>query len=292
MLRNLPISRRSALMSLGAFGLAAAVRPSLATAQQTVPTTGRDAAMTDFDIFNFALNLESLEAEYYLRGTTGKGMDPADAGSSPGPVTGGRMVPWKDDDLREFMEEVAANELAHVRFYRRTLGSQAVPRPAIDLTAFAAAAKAAGLGDNFDPFASEMNFFLGGMLMEDVGVTAYHGAAPLISDKQFLDAAAGILAVEAYHMGMARSVLYQMGAEAREAANKLSDARDKLDGPEDVDQGIEVNDKANIVPADADAKAFSRTPQQVLRIVYLADKPGVSSGGLFPKGMNGTLRST
>jgi hypothetical protein len=287
--RNHQITRRSALMSFGALGFAAA-RPSIAAAQQPTATTG--AGPSDVDIFNFALNLESLEAEYYLRGTTGKGMDAADAGTSPGPVSGGRMVPWKNDDLKEFMEEVAANELAHVRFYRKTLGSQAVPRPAIDLAAFAAAAKAAGLGDNFDPFASEMNFFLGGMLMEDVGVTAYHGAVPLISDKKFLDAAAGILAVEAYHMGMARSVLYRMGEEAREAANKLSDARDKLDGPEDVDQGIEVNDKANIVPADTDAKAFSRTPQQVLRIVYLADKPGVSGGGLFPKGMNGTLKST
>lgn len=290
--RTFAVTRRSALMSLGAFGFAAAVRPPIAAAQQTAATTGRDPGPTDFDIFNFALNLESLEAEYYLRGTTGKGMDDADAGTSPGPVTGGRMVPWKNDDLREFMEEVAANELAHVRFYRKTLGSQAVPRPAIDLTAFAAAAKAAGLGDDFDPFASEMNFFLGGMLMEDVGVTAYHGAAPLIANKQFLDAAAGILAVEAYHMGMARSVLYRMGSEAREAANKLSDARDKLDGPDDVDQGIVVNGKANIVPADADAKAFSRTPQQVLRIVYLSDKPGVSAGGLFPKGMNGALKST
>jgi hypothetical protein len=291
MFRNSSITRRSALMSFGAFGVAAAVRPSLA-AQQPTPTAGRDPAITDADIFNFALNLESLETEYYLRGTTGKGMDAADAGSNPGLVTGGRQVPWKNDDLRQFMEEVALNELAHVRFYRRTLGAQAVPRPAIDLTAFAAAAKAANLGDNFDPFASEMNFFLGGMLMEDVGVTAYHGAAPLIQNKQYLEAAAGILAVEAYHMGMARSVLYRMGAEARDAANKLSDARDKLDGPEDVDQGISVGGKANIVPADADAKAFSRTPQQVLRIVYLADKAGVSSGGLFPKGMNGTLKST
>lgn len=287
MMQRFSVTRRSALLSFGTFGLAAAIRPPrLAAAQPPA------SSMTDADIFNFALNLESLEAEYYLRGTSGKGMDAADAGTNPGPVSGGRQVPWKNDDLREFMEEVAQNELAHVRFYRRTLGSQAVPRPAIDLAAFAAAAKAAGLGNNFDPFASEMNFFLGGMLMEDVGVTAYHGAAPLIANKQFLDAAAGILAVEAYHMGMARSVLYRMGAEAREAANKLSDARDKLDGPEDVDQGIEVNGKANIVPADADAKAFSRTPQQVLRIVYLADKPGVSSGGLFPNGMNGTLRST
>jgi hypothetical protein len=290
MQQKFQVTRRSALFSLGTLGLLPWVRPL--AAQQPVATSGRGAAPTDADIFNFALNLESLEAEYYLRGTTGKGMDTADAGPNPGPVTGGRMVPWKDDDLKEFMEELAANELAHVRFYRKTLGAQAVPRPAVDLTAFAAAAKAAGLGDNFDPFDSEMNFFLGGMLMEDVGVTAYHGAAPLISNKQFLDAAAGILAVEAYHMGMARSVLYRMGDEAREAANKLSDARDKLDGGDDLDQGIEVNGKANIVPADADAKAFSRTPEQVLRIVYLTDKPGVTGGGLYPKGMTGNLRTT
>ena len=285
---SLNYTRRSALKTFGILGVAAALRPSIASAQAEKSA----AKVTDADIFNFALNLESLETEYYLRGTTGKGMDDADAGTDPGAVTGGSLVPWENPDLREFMEEVAANELAHVRFYRKTLGKQAVSRPAIDLGAFTAAAQAAGLGDNFDPFASEMNFFLGGMLMEDVGVTAYHGAAPLISNKKFLGAAAGILAVEAYHMGMARSVLYRMGPEAREAANALSDARDKLDGTEDIDQGVVMNGKANIVPSDPDGQAFSRTPQQVLRIVYLADKAGVSSGGLFPKGMNGTLKTT
>ncbi len=281
-------TRRAALKTFGILGVAAALRAPAASAQAEKTA----AKISDADIFNFALNLESLETEYYLRGTTGSGMDDADAGSDPGPVTGGGLVPWQNQDLRQFMDEVAANELAHVRFYRKTLGKQAVSRPAIDLTAFAAAARAAGLGDDFDPFASEMNFFLGGMLMEDVGVTAYNGAAPLISNKKFLAAAAGILAVEAYHMGMARSVLYQMGPEARDAANALSDARDKLDGTEDLDQGIVMDGKANIVPSDPDGQAFSRTPQQVLRIVYLADKAGVSSGGLFPKGMNGNLKST
>jgi hypothetical protein len=285
---NMNYSRRAALKTMGILGVAATLSPSIASAQ----TEKSAAKITDADIFNFALNLESLETEYYLRGTSGKGMDDADGGTNPGAVTGGSLVPWKNPDLHQFMEEVAANELAHVRYYRRVLGDKAVSRPAIDLGGFAAAAKAAGLGDDFDPFANEMNFFLGGMLMEDVGVTAYHGAAPLIKNKEFLAAAAGILAVEAYHMGMARSVLYQMGPEARHAANALSDARDKLDGPDDVDQGIEMEGKANIVPSDKDGQAFSRTPQQVLRIVYLADKAGVSSGGLFPKGMNGVLKST
>ncbi|MBW3630472.1 MAG: ferritin-like domain-containing protein [Gemmatimonadetes bacterium] len=236
-------------------------------------------AVTDVDIFNFALNLESLETEYYLRGTTGRGMDAADAGPNPGSVNGGSMVPWQNDDLRQFMEEVAQNELAHVRYYRRVLGSQAVSRPTIDIAGgFAAAARAAGLGDNFDPFASEMNFLLGGMLMEDVGVTAYKGAAPLITNKKFLEDAAGILAVEAYHMGMVRSSLYRLGMAAHNAANAISDARDRLDGPEDLDQGIVMNGRANIVPSDANGIAFSRTPQQELRIVYLTDRSGVSGG--------------
>jgi hypothetical protein len=291
MLNNFRINRRRALIGLGALSCAGAA-PRFAWGTPTLEYASDTPKISDADIFNFALNLESLEAEYYLRGTTGKGMDAADAGTNPGAVNGGRMVPWKNNDLKEFMEEVALNELAHVRFYRRTLGGRAVPRPTIDLTAFTAAGKAAGLGDDFDPFASEMNFFLGGMLMEDVGVTAYHGAAPLFQNKDYLDAAMGIMAVEAYHMGMARSVLYRMGSDARDAANKLSDARDKLDGPGDVDQGILVNGKANIVPADPDAKAFKRTPQQALRIVYLSDKAGVSGGGLFPKGMNGELRTT
>src|SRR5215216_8146256 len=126
------LTRRSVLKTLGIFGAVAALRPSVISAE-----TEAAAKITDADIFNFALNLESLETEYYLRGTTGKGMDDADAGSNPGAVTGGNMVPWQDDDLHQFMEEVAANELAHVRFYRKTLGKKAVSRPAIDLTGFA-----------------------------------------------------------------------------------------------------------------------------------------------------------
>src|SRR5687768_11284765 len=170
---------------------------------------------------------------------------------------------------------------------------RAVSRPTIDFEAgFKAAAKAAGLGENFDAFENDMTFLLGGMLFEDVGVTAYAGAAPLIKKKEFLQAAAGILAVEAYHMGMARSQLFEMGEEARKAANAISRARDKVDGPEDKDQGIERDGKANFVPSTKDGIAFTRTPQEVLRIVYLTDKEGADAGGFYPKGMNGKIKST
>lgn len=284
---SLHVSRRGALQ----IGLGA----TLASATGVAPVSPAFAQddIKDEDIFRFALNLEYMEAEYYLRGTTGKGIEDSDVGSKPGDVVGGKKVSFETPALGEFMREVAENELAHVRFYRKTLGSNAVDRPAIDFDAgFAAVAKAAGLGADFDPFGNQMNFVLGGMLFEDVGVTAYAGAATVLKNKEFLAAAAGILAVEAYHMGMARSTLYRMGEKAWKAANAVSDARDKIDGPDDKDQGIRVDGKANFVPSTPDAIAFTRTPQEVLRIVYLTDQSGVSKGGFYPNGMNGTLKST
>ena len=269
-----------------------AVLAGTATALGTAPAEAAGGRLSDFDILNFALNLEYLEAEYYLRGVTGQTLDEATGTNLGGTVRGGRRVNFTNPVRRGFVEDIARNELAHVNFLRTTMGSRAIRRPTIDLDAgFQAVATAAGLS-GFDPFADETSFYIGAYLFEDVGVTAYKAAASMIHDQQILTSAAGILAAEAYHAGVIRSVLYKIGGQGISAANAISSLRNTLDGPQELDQPLTIDGRANIVPANENSIAFGRTPQHVHNIVYGTPQPGVRSGGFFPEGTNGRLTTT
>jgi len=248
---------------------------------------------SDAAILNFALNLEYLEAEFYAIATTGQRLRGSFSGvGTMGGVTGGRAVSFKTANIKQYAQEIAKDEAEHVTFLRTALGSAAVSRPAIDLDqSFAAAAKAAGIPGTFDPYANETNFLLAAFIFEDVGVTAYKGAAPLVSNKTYLAAAAGILAAEAYHASLIRTTLYNMGMDVQGLANKISAARGSLDGVGTDDQGIGAEGTSNIVPTDANGIAFGRTPGHVLNIVYLTPN-AATSGGFFPNGVNGTLNQS
>ena len=253
------------------------------------PTTTAAPAITDADIFNFALNLEYLEASYYLYAVTGSGIPSANTGSSPGTVVGGAAVPFQTPAIQAYAEEIANDELAHVIFLRTALGSAAVSMPNIDLTnSFNAAASAAGIGPSFNPFASEDNFIVGAFVFEDVGVTAYHGAAGLLTTTTNLGYAAGIMGTEAYHAGEIRTLLAYLGDPYLTYANQISALRAAAGG------GAEVPvSGSSIVPADSNSIAFDRTTDQVLHIVYLNGTAGVvSKGGFFPNGLNGTITAT
>ncbi|HEX8124899.1 MAG TPA: ferritin-like domain-containing protein [Allosphingosinicella sp.] len=264
------------------------------------PPTG---GLTDQDILNFALNLEYLEAQFYSFAANGTGLPENLLGGTGtrGQVAGGRKVNFTDPLVAAYAREIALDERQHVAFLRQAIGATAVAQPSIDVgvsatSAFSAAARSAGLigpGETFDPYASDENFLLGAFIFEDVGVTAYKGAAPLITSKTFLEAAAGILAAEAYHAGLVRTVLYAKGMQIPAlivATEKISDARDSLDDPSDKDQGVRQQGQAsNIVLADANGLAYSRSAGDVLNIVYLT-AAAAQQGGFFPAGVNGTIR--
>jgi hypothetical protein len=269
--------------SLAALAALGGVGASTVTLAQDGPS---DAA-----ILNFALNLEYLEAEFYLRAATGQGLTAAETSGTrgtQGSVKGGSQVPFENDFVRNIAVEIAADERAHVNFIRAALGDKAVAEPEINFTdTFNVLAQAAGLGNAFDPFASETNFIIGAFVFEDVGVTAYKGAATFLDSNAILSQAAGILAVEAYHAGIIRTLIAQRGLDS--FANKISAVRDQLDGnPKNQDQGTRVKKQQNLVPTNEFGVAYDRTAEEILGIVYAGG--AANNFGFFPSKLNGQIR--
>ncbi|GAX74435.1 hypothetical protein CEUSTIGMA_g1884.t1 [Chlamydomonas eustigma] len=260
---------------------------------------------TDLVVLNFALNLEYLEANFYSCAATGKPIDSSLWGIA-GIAPTGCMKANLTAAARAVAMDIAADELAHVSFLRSAImaaNSTPVSQPLINIgTAFSAAANAAfntTLPTPFNAYANDVLFYLAAFIFEDVGVTAYHGAINLVS-APYLTATSGLMGTEAYHAGAIRTLLiniatqyvFPYGAPVSAIVQAISNLRAKADGTYGTasqdDQGIILkNGSNNLVPApSSDAIPFSRTPQQVLDVVYLGGK---GMGGFFPNGLNGAI---
>jgi hypothetical protein len=227
------------------------------------------STFTDFDILNFALNLEYLEAEFYTFATTGQSI--AQAGltvtgsGATGPTTGGSQVALTGAALAIAME-IAKDEQTHVKFIQTaiaSLGGTAIAKPAINLGAL-------GIG-----FSSLSSFLTLARAFEDIGVTAYGGAAPLITSKVVLGYAARILAVEAFHAGNIRLQIAQGSVQTT-----ALDGADHIPPPSGT----------LYFPTDNNALTEVRTPQQVLYLAY--GGANLTSGGFFPSGVNGLFNTS
>jgi hypothetical protein len=293
-------SRRSFLAGIGAAGAGAVIVGcgNGATITTTTTTTTTTTAITDADILNFALNLEYLEAEFYLRAATGAGIPSQYIGTSPGAVTGGSQVSFTGQPvLQAYANEIAQEELNHVIYLRTALtaaGATPVDRPAIDFTSsFPTVASAAGISGTFNPFADPLSFLVGAFVFEDVGVTAYHGAALLLQSKAILGAAVLIHAVEAYHAAEIRVLIAGMAAQTGASQTYLNDCnaietvRAALGGNAETPLST-----SSIVACDSNSIGFERNTDQVLHIVYAAGAGVQTKGGFFPNGMNGTITAT
>lgn len=175
---TLSASRRS-LMKWGLFGfggLMLSTLPSVAMAQSSGKTLTFNA--DDVGILNFALLLEELESAFYAA-----------------VVESGAIEDTKE---LEYMTVLGSQEAAHVTFLRGVLGDQTLFETS-DLSF-----NTNGLGKLLSDRSTILN---SAVTLEDVGVHAYNGAGPSLTNPTYLLAAGSIVSVEARHAGGVRALL-------------------------------------------------------------------------------------
>ncbi|MEV4421086.1 ferritin-like domain-containing protein [Patulibacter sp. NPDC049589] len=163
---------RSALLAGGVYG-AAAVSPAVRTAfAQSSDAASEGNEKTDIIVLNFALVLEYLESTYYERGL--------------------KEVQGLSDDVKKLVTQIQKDEDAHVDALIQTveqLGGTKAQRPKFDFSA---------------SYASQDTFLKTANTLEDTGVSAYNGAAPLLSVTEVKAAAGSIVQVEGRHAALIR----------------------------------------------------------------------------------------
>ncbi len=133
-----------------------------------------DSGGGDVDILNYALTLEFLETEFYTQAA--------------------KRVKGLSKYESDLTKELRDNEAEHVDALTATikdLGGKPVAKPTFQ---FGGA------------FGSRTAYLKTANVLEDTGVSAYNGAAPMIQSIDVLAAAGGIVQVEARHAAMIRLV--------------------------------------------------------------------------------------
>lgn len=281
------LSRRLLFKNLGMAGAAVAAGSMMSGCMGSGGPV-MAASVSESDVLNFALNLEYLEATFYSYVVNGTDIPASSTGGGPAPTGAPSAKPtFQSQQIADLFAEIYFDEISHVNDLRTALGSSAVARPQLN---FGAAGTV-----------SSANYIAFARLFEDVGVTAYAGAATDLTGTN-LQYAAQILAVESFHSGALRLIDIQEGV-AYLPANLVP--ADDLDvppydpgtpmlaaaGPTTAKGGFFATAGANGVANTLPGFAYTRTTSQVLAIVYAATATGTSMGGFFPNGMNGNIKT-
>ncbi|CAL5395803.1 unnamed protein product [Camellia sinensis] len=263
---------------------------------------------SDIDLLEFPLNLEYLEAEFFLWGSLGYGLDsiaPNLTMGGPPPVgtTKARLDPFTKDVILQF----AFQEVGHLRAIQNTV--KGFPRPLLNLSAEAFgnvmnSAFGRALKPAFDPYANELNFLLASYVVPYVGLTGYVGANPKLQSPISKRLVAGLLAVESGQDAVIRGLLYERAREkvqpygitVAKFTNRISKLRNKLGNAGVKDEGLIVPTfqgaegklKGNVLAGDQNSVGYDRTPEEILRIIYSSGDEHVP-GGFYPKGADGRI---
>lgn len=181
----------TALLGSASGGLARMADPNPETGSlndhlQALDATGRQQAKegtsnpTDVDILNYALTLEHLEYAFYRDGLKEFSDDElmnANALDSFGETV--RM------EVPKYLAEIRDNEKAHVDTITKTV-KKLGGKPAME-------------GEYDFGYKTPSEFLATGKALENTGVSAYAGAAPMIMSNKVLSAALSIHTVEARH---------------------------------------------------------------------------------------------
>ncbi|WP_411275127.1 ferritin-like domain-containing protein [Daejeonella sp.] len=250
--------RRKAMKDFFNFGskVAAASLP-FAIGSMFKTAYGQTTATVE-QVFQYALTLEYLEAEFYVRGVAAPGLIPA--GASLGAIT-----------------VIRDHETQHVAFLRKALqglGKTPVAKPTFDFSA--------GNGSGTGPFATVFTnydiFLAVAQVFEDTGVRAYKGQAPnLLRQGALLTAALNIHSVEARHAAKVRQMRKARGANVKpwitgkDNGIGLAAVQPSYDGEElDTQAGIKITGiNGQAISFNAATESFDEplTMGQVLGIV-------------------------
>ncbi|GMH13148.1 hypothetical protein Nepgr_014989 [Nepenthes gracilis] len=262
----------------------------------------------DIDLLQFAQNVEHNEADFFLWGALGKGLDEV----APELVLGGpRPIGVRkanlDDITEKIITEFAYEEVGHLRILKETVGG--IPRPLMNLSAavfasFMNRAFEQPLNPPFDPYINSLNFLLGSYIVPYVGLTGYVGASPMIRGNIAKRLTAGLLGVEAGQDAVIRARLYERAEEkvppynytVAEFTDRLSKLRNQLGKCGVKDEGIivppelgaEGKSTTNVLSANKDSISYQRTPAEILRILYDTGDEHLP-GGFYPSGANGKI---
>ncbi|KAL6271810.1 hypothetical protein ACE6H2_028721 [Prunus campanulata] len=277
----------------------------------------------DTDQIQFALNLEFFEAEFFLHGALGKGLDDISPNlAQGGPPPAGARKANLDILVAPIIEEFAYQEVGHIRAIVQRVGG--FPRPLLNLSRqnFAKLFDEAvgfALIPKFDPYANSINYLLASYLIPYVGLTGYVGTlqnltTPATRGVRYghayfpsLKLVASLLGVEAGQDAVIRTLLYERGNQivlpypltVAEFTNRISELRNKLGKSGNKDEGIRVpitlgaenKTTSNVLSADVNSLSYARTPPEILRIVYGTGNESLH-GGFYPQGANGKIART
>ena len=240
------------------------------------------------DVLNFALNLEFLEAGLYYFVTTGSAL-PGLATGTTLPGTALYTAVQADAPTAALAASLIRDEMNHIALLQSTitsLGGTPITAPVLNYAAKGALTTAAQFLATTRQFTS-------------VGDSAYNGAAQfLVSNPAVLTVGAQITAAEGQHMGAVNYQCITQGVTAALAGSSTA-VIDLQDQPPAPTQYFTVFTTGSAASTALLGFSPLRTTAQVLGAVYgvssaatLTPPTGQTSGGFFPSGLNGNIKST